>query len=67
MMTFTTVAGVLVTIGGSAVAGKILENKGKPDLAETLRIITHLGAGGYALYYAAKLIQTAMKLFFLPF
>lgn len=63
MLTFSTFAGVGITLMGSSVADKVLHHYGKADLAETLRVLTHLGALGYGVYFAVKLLQSAAYLF----
>lgn len=63
MITFTTVLGVSGTLIASGVGELILKYKGKEELAETLKILTSLGAYGYGLYWCFELIQKAAMLF----
>jgi hypothetical protein len=63
MFTFTTLAFASGTLIASGVADRILVHKGKADLAETLRLLTHAGALGYTAYFFVKLIQSSAMMF----
>jgi hypothetical protein len=63
MFTFATVLGASGTLIASGVAGSILSHYGKSDLAETLSTLTNLGAYGYGLYIAFKVVRVAANVF----
>ena len=63
MFTFTTVLGASGTLIASGVAGKLLSHYGKNDLAETLSVLTNLGAYGYGLYLAVQVVRVAASAF----
>lgn len=63
MFTFATVIGASGTLIASGVADAVLRHYNKGDLAETLGILTRLGAFGYGLYIAGKVVLYASSLF----
>jgi hypothetical protein len=63
MFTFTTLVCASGTLIASSVADRILVSKGKQDLAETLQLLTHMGAVGYTAYFFIKLIQSSAIMF----
>lgn len=63
MFTFTMLAGASATLIASGVADKVLKHYEKQDLAETLRLLTHVGAVGYVCYFASKLLITVVQTF----
>jgi hypothetical protein len=63
MFTVVTAAGIAVTLVSSAVMDKVLHHYGKGDLAETLTMLTHVGALAYGTYFVVTLIQASIRLF----
>ena len=63
MITFTTVLGASGTLIASGIADKILNHYGKNDLAETLRVLTHMGAVGYGAYFVLNVLVLASHTF----
>lgn len=63
MFTFATFAGAAGTLIASGIADKVLNYYGKPNLAETLRLMTHGGAYAYGAYLVVKLLTEASRIF----
>jgi hypothetical protein len=56
MFTFPLMIGATGTLLVSSIVDKILLHYGKESLADSLRVMTHLGAVGYGAYYVVRLL-----------
>jgi hypothetical protein len=63
MFTFAAMSGACGTLLVSSIADKVLLHYGKETLAESLRVMTHIGAVGYGAYFVIRLLQFAATAF----
>jgi hypothetical protein len=57
VFTFAAMSGACGTLLVSSIVDKVLLHYGKETLADSLRVMTHLGAVGYGTYFVIRLLQ----------